>query len=364
MILILTQCFPPDAGGIEGLMGGLANALADAGEQVTVLADRIRGGDAECAFAYPVKRFGGPRPWRRWCKLRAARRLTARAIIADSWKSIEHLPPQRVPVLVLAHGMEFPHHASEKKRARIRAALAKASVVIANSHYTAGLVQPYIALEKLQVIHPPIAPQPEPTEAALAKLDALIVGRTPLIASISRLEPRKGVDQVIRAMPALRALLPRVVYMVGGGGADGPRLEALAESLGVADAVVFLGRVDESMKAALLSRADVFAMPTRREGNSVEGFGIAYVEAAWYGVPAIAGREGGAVDAVIDGQTGLIVNGADGDAVTRAIVSLLGDGGLRARLGGAAKARAHTELQWAETVKRYQQLMNGDGTAQ
>ena len=77
-------------------------------------------------------------------------------------------------------------------------------------------------------------------------------------------------------------------------GADRGRLEALAASLGVSQAAVFLGRVSDAEKAALLAAADVYAMPVRREGPSVEGFGIGYVEAAWFGVPSLAGRDGGA----------------------------------------------------------------------
>ena len=85
-------------------------------------------------------------------------------------------------------------------------------------------------------------------------------------------------------------------------GPDRERLEALAKETGAP--TVFLGRISEIEKAALFAEATLFAMPTRAEGDSVEGFGIVYLEAAWHGAPALAGREGGAAAAVKEGETG------------------------------------------------------------
>lgn len=354
MILMLTQCFPPVRGGIENLMAGLAGALTAAGHIPMVLADH--GGDSRRQpdrFDFPVRRFGGPKKWRRWRKAQQVRALPVTAILADSWKSLQVLPRVDVPVIVLAHGMEFPQNAKPSKRARIRRALAKATVVVANSAYTAALAQPYLEGLgiPLEIIYPPIHPQPE-----AGPLPEGLTG-SPLLVTLARLEPRKGVDQVIRAMPALLQQFPNAVYVVAGGGDDRPRLEALVAALGVADAVRFTGMVDASMKAALYAHADLYAMPTRRDGNSVEGFGIGYVEAAWYGVPSLAGKDGGAPDAVLDGQTGLVCDGADAAAVEQALLQLLGDEPLRQRLGAAAKERAHTELQWAQALPRYLALM-------
>lgn len=361
MILIVTQCFPPDRGGIENVMGGLADGLSAAGEEVAVLADLIRGGEAERAWEYPVARFTGPKPWRRWKKMRAAKQLShnmrLKAVIADSWKSIERIADPRAPLLVLAHGMEYPHHASEEKRARIRSSLAKADVVIANSAYTAGLVEPYITGEtKLTVIHPPILPQPEPSAAAVTAL-AQRVGAGPMILTLCRLEPRKGIDQVIHAMPVLLQHCPALRYVVAGSGEDLSRLQALAQECGVAPSVQFVGAVDGDSKAALYARADLFAMPVRREGNSVEGFGLTYIEAGWYGCPSLGGRSGGAVDAVTDGVTGLTCDGENAAEVEACLLQLLGDDSLRQRLGTAAQKRAHTEMQWPQAIAKYQALI-------
>ncbi|WP_270938343.1 glycosyltransferase family 4 protein [Falsiroseomonas oryzae] len=362
-ILFATQTFPPDLGGMEGLMGGLATALARHGLAVEVFADRIRSDRPELTDAlFALRRFGGPRPLRRWLKRRVvAASLRAgppAALVADSWKSVEALPRVAAPLLVLAHGMEFPPEPSARKAARIRAALARATGVAANSRYTLDRLRPYLpAATRCDVIAPPIDPQPEPAEAALRAVQAVVAGDGPVLLTLSRLEPRKGVDQVIRALPGLAARHPGVLHLVAGGGPDLGRLEALAGSLGVTDRVRFLGRVDETTKAALFRCADLFAMPVRREGASVEGFGIAYLEAAWHGLPALAGREGGAAEAVAAGETGDICDGADLASVEAALARLLADPDVLRGMGRRAAARVRAEFLWPQAVPRYLALL-------
>jgi phosphatidylinositol alpha-1,6-mannosyltransferase len=358
LFAIVTQCFGPDVGGVEVLMTGLADALAASGEQIEVFADRAHSSEA-FERPYPIQRFGLPRPVRRRMKRQAiARAIEATGftgIFADSWKSVEAIPPTETPIAVLAHGMELPPDASPRKARRIASAFARARAIIANSAYTADLARRFVkgAAPQILVAPPPIPAQSEPTSEALAAIDALIAGRGPVLATLARLEPRKGIDAILRALPAVRRAFPQAVYLIAGDGADRRRLSALATTLGVADAATFLGQVDEAHKAALLARADLFVMPTRREGDSVEGYGIAFIEAAFRGKPALAGRAGGAADAVKDGETGLLCNGADDADVLAALLRLLQDEPLRSRLGTAAEARARRELTWSAALPRY-----------
>jgi glycosyltransferase involved in cell wall biosynthesis len=358
-VLILTQCFPPDVGGIENMMGALADALAAAGNDVTVLAD----GAAEAAggrFAYPVRRFDGFKPLRRWRKGRAAERILRSGrigvIIADSWKSLEHLRTSVIrragcTVLVLAHGMEFPIRLSERKAARIRAAFDKADEIVANSRYTASQCAPYRRRSLLRVATPPIPPQPDPGAARVESLRQAHGGALNVL-TLCRLEPRKGVDRLIEATAALRAEFPRIRLHVAGGGPDRERLQARAGELGLDTHVVFHGRVSDEDKAALYAFADIFAMPARREGSSVEGFGIVYLEAAWYGTPSIAGTEGGASDAVQDGETGLLCDGQDPAAVTAVLRAMAADPDLRGRLGANAGRVARRQI-WENRLADY-----------
>lgn len=357
MIVIATQCFPPDRGGIENLMGGLADALHAAGRKVAVFADRARE-DSAFAPAYPLKRFGGFKPLRRrlkaWAVAKAAREANVEGVFSDSWKSVELLPALSAPVAVLAHGMEFPLQPSTRKRDRIVQAFAKTKTVIANSMFTASLAKPYVTgATRLIVIHPPIAPMPAPSAAALAGIREVVAGRSPVLLTLSRLEPRKGVDMMIRALPRILETHPRALYIVAGSGDDRERLEALAREIGVQGCVYFAGRVDGTAKAALFASADAFVMPTRRDGDSVEGFGIVYLEAAWYGLAALAGREGGGVDAVIDGKTGLHCDANDPADVARGVLELLEDRAGERRMGAAAAARAQGPAQWAQSLPLY-----------
>ena len=350
-ILILTQCFPPVVGGIENMMGSMALALQEAGHAVTVLADGAPdAGDKD--RPYRITRFSGWKPLRRRLKAREAARLARSGafdrIIADTWKSVENLGVDTVPVTVLAHGMEFPAAPTPRKAQRIRAAMAKAQDVIANSGFTAGLAAPYVAAGRLRTVTPTVPAQAAADPGQLAALRASH-GDGPHVVTLCRLEPRKGVDRLIEAVAALHPAHPGLTLHVAGDGADRARLESLAKDAGLAERVIFHGRVLDAEKAAILALADVFAMPARREGNSVEGFGLVYLEAAWYGVPGLAGREGGAADAVLDGKTGLLCDGADPASVTAALDRLLGDRDLRLRLGENA-ARHAREQTWQHKI--------------
>ena len=360
MIVITTQCFPPDRGGIEALMGGLADTLHAKSHQVLVFADHIHTRDAaERATPYSVRRFGGLKPLRRWLKARAVaaalRANKVEGVFADSWKSAEMLPRLTVPLAILVHGTEIPVQPSASKRRRIERTLARARSVIVNSAHTAAAVAPYLrdGMGRVRTIHPPIGPQIEPSESALSRARTFVHARAPVLLTIARLEERKGVDMVIHALPEIVKSYPQAVYVVAGPGDDRERLEKLARELGVGERVLFTGPVDGEPKAALYAIADLFVMPARRVGNSIESYGIVYVEAGWYGVPSIAGRDGGASDAVLDGQTGLICDGADASDVARQINRALSDADLRRRLGEGAKQRSRGVAQWSETIRSY-----------
>ncbi|WP_299595080.1 glycosyltransferase family 4 protein [uncultured Microbulbifer sp.] len=358
MILIATQCFPPDRGGIEGLMGGLADALCAVEREVIVFADRTRAAEVPRPCAFELHRFGGWKPWRRWRKAVAVRAAcqseSVAGVFADSWKSAEKLGALGVPLAILAHGMEFPARPSGGKAARIRKALCHADTVIANSSYTAEQVRPYLqGHTRLVVINPPIGPQPPVLEKTLATMRARFGGASPVLSTVARLEPRKGVDMVIRALPAIRKTFPAVTYLVAGSGEDRERLDGLAREAGVADCVHFLGMVDDAQKAAIYALSDLYVMPVRREGNSVEGFGIVYREANWYGVPVLAGRDGGAVDAVEEGEAGALCNGADLDEVSGEILKLLRDKAGRQSMAARAAELARGPAQWKSAVHQF-----------
>ena len=175
-----------------------------------------------------------------------------------------------------------------------------------------------------------------------------------VILTLSRLVPRKGMDMLISATSELVKTRPRVHLLIAGTGRDLRRLKALAQSTNAP--VTFLGFVSDNEVAELYGIADVFGMICRVRwgGLEQEGFGIVFLEAAACGVPQIAGRSGGADEAVLEGETGLVVdNPTDSNAVKQALEKLLTDSETRQEMGRNSRARAEKEFSYDYLAIKY-----------
>jgi phosphatidylinositol alpha-1,6-mannosyltransferase len=181
----------------------------------------------------------------------------------------------------------------------------------------------------------------------------------PVVVCVSRLVPRKGQDALLHAWPRVLKDVPDAALLLVGGGPYRATLEKLADSLGVADSVVFTGSVPWEDLPAHFDAGDVFAMPcrTRRRGLDVEGLGIVYLEASATGLPVVAGDSGGAPDAVLDGETGVVVNGRSVAAVARALADLLGDPERARKLGEQGRAWVEREWRWELQSSRLDALL-------
>ncbi len=179
-----------------------------------------------------------------------------------------------------------------------------------------------------------------------------------VILTVARLVPSKGIDIVIQSLPKVLSHFPSTVYLVAGGGEDLARLRQLAEQNGCAKHVRFAGEFDNRVAAHYYyCAADLFVMPTRHEG-----FGIVYLEAAHYGLPAVGSRIGGVPDAITDRETGLLINPEDPNEVAEVLIKLLGDPELRDRLGANGQRRAHNEFTWDAVANRIMAKANLNGT--
>jgi phosphatidylinositol alpha-1,6-mannosyltransferase len=180
-----------------------------------------------------------------------------------------------------------------------------------------------------------------PDERRRSRLAAGLPPDGRVVLCLSRLVPRKGIDVVIAAAARLAPEHPDLAVAVAGQGRDRRRLERLARVDGAP--VRFLGPVAADALPGLIAAADVMAVPCRPRwgGLEQEGFGIVFLEAAACGVPAVAGRTGGTAEAVVDGETGTVVDRpGDPSAVAAALARLLDDADLRAAQGRAARRRA------------------------
>ena len=204
---------------------------------------------------------------------------------------------------------------------------------------------------------PPVIVLPGTNPARFTPADS--PPQTPILLTLCRLVPRKGIDTVLRALPALLESFPTLRYRIGGNGPDRERLETLAAELGIAQAVEFLGFVPDEELPTLYRSATIFVMPAREEPNaaSVEGFGIVYLEASASGIPVVAGNSGGTAEAVRDGETGLLVPPDDPAALTQTLIQLLSDPGLCRRLGDTGRRWAEDTMNWERTTVKLQKIL-------
>jgi len=174
--------------------------------------------------------------------------------------------------------------------------------------------------------------------------------RSPVILSVCRLSEHKGIDTALKAFAILHERGIEFEYRIAGHGPDRKRLEKIASELGLSAKVRFLGEVADLN--SLYNGCDLFLLLSREVGGAVEGFGLVFLEAAACGKASVGTRSGGIPDAVLDGETGLLVAENDARAAADAIQKLLTDKALRERLAGRAQLRAREELSWRAVAGR------------
>jgi phosphatidylinositol alpha-1,6-mannosyltransferase len=231
----------------------------------------------------------------------------------------------------------------------------RADRIIANSEWTRDeLVRMGVDPARITLIYPGVDVDRYRPGLDCDDLKAGIglAGGEKLILTVGRLSRRKGFDQVIRSLPLLagRGIRARVALI--GIGEDWDYLQAVAREAGVADRVHLLGHVPMEDLPRWYNACDVFAMPNRDIDGDTEGFGLVYLEAAACGKPAIAGLAGGTGAAVVDGVTGLRVDGANTEAVADGIARILGDIEFAQRLGRAGLERARRDFSWEAIAAR------------
>ena len=170
----------------------------------------------------------------------------------------------------------------------------------------------------------------------------------PILLTVARLVPRKGIDTVLKSLPPILDRVPDLQYWIVGNGPTRAALGQQAQELGLMHAVRFMDEVSDSDLPDIYRRATIFVMPARADyhAGSVEGFGIVYLEAGASGLPVVAANSGGAAEAVIENETGLLVPPDDPPALTQALLRLLDDPALRQQMGRAGRRWVEREMNW------------------
>ncbi len=180
-----------------------------------------------------------------------------------------------------------------------------------------------------------------------------------VIVSVGRLVHRKGQDVLIEAMPAIIKEVPQAHILMIGEGPYRSYLENRVQALGLQERVTFIGRIQYADLPRHICAGDLFVMPSRSRlaGLEVEGLGIVYLEASACGLPVIAGNSGGAPDAVLDGETGLVVDGTKKADVAAAVVELLLDPDRAKAMGIAGRQWIIQEWRWEIWSARFAELL-------
>ncbi len=361
MFLVSTRNFPPELGGMQNLMAGLSKALLNHGP-VKVFAD----GDDE-AKVYDqnsklnIERVAGFKIFRKYRKANLVKEFIksnqVRATFFDHWKSIENIDAEILKTtksFCLIHSKEINHPAGSSLNKRVIKALQKSDNVIANSRFTKELALK-LGIKNVTVINPgcnyPITVHEESKNYA----KKIFENSSPKLITISRLDGRKSHQNILMTIKNLLPKYPNLKYVSIGYGEEKSVLEKLVKELELRSKVKFIYKSSEQEKIALLEKSDIFIMPSVIHKKSIEGFGIAFIEAASYGKPSIGGVFGGESDAIIEGETGFLCDGNDLNALYETLLKILENNNFK-KLGENA-LKFSKEFKWDKIVKKYIKLI-------
>ena len=210
--------------------------------------------------------------------------------------------------------------------------------------------------DRIIVINPGADPVQELNKKSLEKVESLLKVKTPRLITVSRFDKRKNHEKVIMALRNLKQLYPDIVYICIGYGDEEENIKKLVEELDLTSQVMFFKDISSDLKNALVAKSNIFVMPSIIHKTSVEGFGIAYVEAAQYGIPSLGGKDGGASDAIDHDRTGLICDGNNLDDIYSSLNSMI-ENKRYIEFGKNAKEYV-SKFQWDKTFEEYKKILN------
>ncbi len=370
-LLVLTELFLPTKGGTAVWAAEVYKRLG--GKEIHIVTADVPGA-AEFDATHPntihrlnLKRVAWLRP--------ESLAMYARFFFKSLWLALTHrfdaihafraLPEGLVawlvarltfcPVVIYAHGEELTTWGRGRKYQAMRFALCHADRVIANSKHTrATLLEMGVAEGKITLIYPGVDVAVfRPGLDTSGLRESLGIGsEEKLVFSVGRLSRRKGFDQLIRAIAQLRQEGKPVRYVLAGIGEDHDYLGGLILEHNLQGFAHMLGAIDAGDLPRWMNACDVFAMPNREINGDNEGFGMVFIEAAACGKPVLAGAAGGTGAAVLDGVTGLRVEGDSLDAVTQGLSKLLFNREAAEAMGQRGWSRAQTEFAWEKVAEK------------
>ena len=371
-IVISTQCFPPEIGGIENLMEGLSNSLLKNKFKLFVFADsknRLKEQKYDKNQKYEIIRYKGIKIIRRRRKSLDINKFISikknvHFIICDTWKSAENLIKivdlKSIKILCLAHGNDILTKRSLIKKRRLEKVFSKVKYIIANSYFTKNKIKDLgINSSKIKVIYPGInrINLPSKKQNLFGKYNYF----KPILITIARLEKRKNHIKIIYAINDLLKEYNNLLYLIAGDGPEKKRLSKIINKLNLNRNVKLLGKVNEKEKASLFNISDLHIMPTidDKYSRSIEGFGISYIEAGMFGVPSISSGIGGTKESVINNKTGIICDPNKIFSIKNSIKKILNDPKNYKKISVNAKNFSKRFI-WDNVIKSYIDILKKD----
>lgn len=370
-LLFISPDFKPMTGGIAQVAWNLAKQADNKGHDVKVLAQKCKNDDLKTDLAIERFRFQPDTPNKfktirilqtiyfliktklflssRIKKYKPDICLLTSCTLAASFA----LMSAKNKLAVFFHGEEFTIILNPKYKARLKTFkkfLNRIDYIFTNSSFTLSELNRINSncLKKAIAVGCGTELKDSKLSRQEARKQLGIEQNDFVIITISRIIDRKGIDTVIEAMPLILKKIPNAKYLIVGSGEYLSSLEKLTEKLKLKNNVKFMGRVSEEDKLALLKSSDIYAMLSR-PGNygEVEGFGISFLEANMLGLPVVASKCGGIVDAVEDGFNGILVDYKNQENIANAIVKLSENKDLCLKLAQNGKDRIETKYNWS-----------------
>ena len=363
MFVISTRNFPPDIGGMQNLMGGLALSLLKHGP-VKVFAEETEEDNVyDVKSGMDITRVSGFKIFRKFRKANLVKEFSlknsVRAFFFDHWKSIEKIDNKvlsNTPSFCLIHSKEINHSEGSFINKRMLKSLNKANFVISNSEYTKKLaIKNGLDEKKIKIINPGCNYPIKIDNKSLDQAKELYRNCFPKIITVARLDKRKNHQNILMTIKNLKPRFPNIKYISIGDGEEMANLENLKNQLGLGNEVTLLKNSSELLKVALLEQSDLFLMPSIIYKKSVEGFGISFIEAAAYETGSIGGIAGGASDAIQDGVTGYLCDGENLESIYDSIVKYYDNDNFKQLSKNAFVFSKN--FHWDKIVKKYIKLL-------
>ena len=356
--ILVTQTFAPRTGGMQTVMIALSKSLGSLAETHVFPDHFISNQNKSWNEKIFIHNNFSPKIFRSFIKKKLVSKVfkDGDIIICDSWKSVKAVPHNADKVIVLAHGQEYL--SVTKKISLIKKSLDRATHIICSSKYTHELIKNLNITDTKKSVIPPTYSL---KKVIINKQNSSKSLNTLNFLSITRLEERKGISLVLDALGSLvksNSIKHSFVWNICGIGNQKKQIEEKIKLLNLSNQVKLIGKINNQDKDYFLNSSDLFIMPSYSVGKSIEGFGISYIEAAAYGIPSIAGVEGGVKDAVLDKKTGWCVDPLNKDELLNVLLEAINNNKKREKFGSQAKKQFIDEFLGEKVFRKFMRTIS------